>query len=208
MTSNSAESSLLASVSEWVQALRVEADESSARKLCDRYFKGLVEVAARRLPKHRRRDFDEEDVALSAFHSFCQGVQGGRFDELSNRNDLWALLTTLTARKAAHRMRAAMAEKRGEGRIAGESVFENMPGQGIDAAAASNLGPAFIAEVGEQSKLLIDALTDDTLVELALLKVSGHSNEEVAQRLSCGVRTVERRLRLIRRIWSEGESSE
>ena len=56
--------------------------------------------AARRLPGHARRDFDEEDVALSAFHSFCDRVGRGQFPGSTDRNDLWRLLATITARKA------------------------------------------------------------------------------------------------------------
>jgi hypothetical protein len=48
-----------------------------------------------------RRVADEEDVALSAFDSFCAGAERGRFPDLKDRDNLWALLVTITARKAA-----------------------------------------------------------------------------------------------------------
>jgi DNA-directed RNA polymerase specialized sigma24 family protein len=37
--------------------------------------------------------------------------------------------------------------------------------------------------------------------------VEGYCNEEIAARLGCGLRTVERRLRLIRSIWEQEEAS-
>ena len=37
--------------------------------------------------------------------------------------------------------------------------------------------------------------------ELALARMEGYSNEEIAQRLGCSVRTVERRLHLVRTKW-------
>jgi DNA-directed RNA polymerase specialized sigma24 family protein len=43
----------------------------------------------------------------------------------------------------------------------------------------------------------------DSLREIALLKLEGHSNQEIANRIECGLRTVERKLQGIRAIWSE-----
>src|SRR5262249_40194860 len=43
---------------------------------------------------------DEEGVALSAFASFYRGAEQGRFPKLNDRQDLWRLLVTITARKA------------------------------------------------------------------------------------------------------------
>jgi DNA-binding CsgD family transcriptional regulator len=36
---------------------------------------------------------------------------------------------------------------------------------------------------------------------VALLKLEGHSNEEIARSLDCGLRTVERKLEVIRKRW-------
>jgi hypothetical protein len=52
------------------------------------------------LQGNRPRAADEEDVALSAFHSFCRDAEAGRFPELGDRKDLWQILVMLTARKA------------------------------------------------------------------------------------------------------------
>ena len=46
-----------------------------------------------------RRAADEEDVALSAFDSFCRGAEQGRFPQLDGRDDLWHLLVVITVRK-------------------------------------------------------------------------------------------------------------
>lgn len=45
-------------------------------------------------------------------------------------------------------------------------------------------------------------LPDPEMRKLVLLKMEGLSNkEEAAERLDCGLRTIERRLGLIRNIW-------
>jgi DNA-directed RNA polymerase specialized sigma24 family protein len=48
-------------------------------------------------------------------------------------------------------------------------------------------------------------LGDDTLRQVALLKLEGYENAEIAARLNCALRTVERKLNLIRALWAEEE---
>ena len=67
----------------------------------ENYFPQMVRLAAGKLQGVARRAADEEDVALSEFDSFCQGLQAGRFPQLADRHDLWRLLVVLTARKSA-----------------------------------------------------------------------------------------------------------
>jgi len=57
----------------------------------------------------------------------------------------------------------------------------------------------------EQFQQLLGRLGDQVLREVALLKLDGYSNEEIAEKLQCGLRTVERRLRTIRAVWAEEE---
>ncbi len=93
-----------ASVSGWLDGLRA-GDEADIQRLWDRYFQQLVRLAGKKLPGHARREFDEEDVALSAFHSFCERVGRGQFPQLADREDLCRLLVTITARKAVSSVR-------------------------------------------------------------------------------------------------------
>src|SRR5260370_2188908 len=88
------------SVTEWIGQLKA-GDQAAAERLWERYFRRLVGLAGKKLGGNRRRVADEEDVALSAFDSFCRGAGRGRFPLLSDRDDLWPLLLLITARKAA-----------------------------------------------------------------------------------------------------------
>src|SRR5262245_27105165 len=81
----------------WVRGLE-DRNPEAAQRLWERYFAEMVRLAGQKLPRHGRRAFDEEDVALSAFKSFCAGVEQGRFPRLADRDDLWRLLVTITAR--------------------------------------------------------------------------------------------------------------
>ena len=189
----------------WIDGLRT-GDERSAQQLWERYFSQLVRIAGSKLPRSVRRDFDEEDVALSAFFSLCEGVKAGKFPRLDDRANLWSLLVVITARKALLRMRSAMAQKRGGGIVKGESVFESPDNKdaksvGIEQIIGREPSVEFAAEVADESERLMTLLPDEQIRKLAVLKLAGHSNKEAAAELGWGLRTIERRLALIRQIW-------
>jgi DNA-directed RNA polymerase specialized sigma24 family protein len=151
---------------------------------------------------------DEEDVVIAAFAGFCEGVEAGRFAHLADRDDLWQVLVLLTERRAVDQKRRQGAAKRGARRIRGESVFAiddsgGSPASGISRIAGHEPTPAFAAETADQLRTLLAALEDDTLQQVALAKLEARSNEDIAQQLGTSLRTVERRLSLIRRIWEE-----
>jgi len=68
------------------------ATRTRPRKLWERYFRRLVGLARKKLRAAPRRAADEEDVALSAFDSFCRGAKLDRFPQLHDRLDVWQLL--------------------------------------------------------------------------------------------------------------------
>src|SRR3954465_6949521 len=92
------------SVTRWLAPLQA-GDPAAAQQLWERYFRRLVGLARTKLRGAPRRAADEEDVALSAFDSFCRHAEAGRFPRLADRDSLWRLLVTVTARKAAHQAR-------------------------------------------------------------------------------------------------------
>src|SRR4051812_26315558 len=60
-------------INRWLRQ-RKEGDRSTTRELWQRYFARLVALARQRLRGAPRRAADEEDVALSAFDSFCRNA--------------------------------------------------------------------------------------------------------------------------------------
>ena len=197
------------SVTIWIDGLR-DGDDASAQQLWERYFAQLVRIAGSKLPRGVRREFDEEDVALSAFHSLCIGVKEGKFPRLDDRDNLWSLLVVITARKAMRHVRSATALKRGGGDVAGESALnasgkDEQIGHGINEVIGKEPSAEFAAEISEQSDRLLSLLPDDAMRKLALLKMEGYSNKEASDELDCGLRTVERRLGLIRNLWEAAD---
>jgi RNA polymerase sigma factor (sigma-70 family) len=181
------------SVTRWLGPLQ-EGDPAAAQQLWERYFRRLVGLARKKLQGAPRRAADEEDVALSAFDSFCRNAEQGRFPQLGDRDSLWRLLVTITARKAAHHLRDEGRQKRGGGADP-ESVLEEV--------LSREPSPEFAAEVAEQCRLLLGRLGDRELEAVALLRMEGYSVEEVAERLDCAPRSVKRKLALIRTIWEK-----
>src|SRR5262249_59982732 len=115
-----------------------------------------------------RRAADEEDVALSAFDSFCRGAEQGRFPQLESRDDLWALLVVITARKAIDLRQREGRQKRGGGRVGGESVLDELLGDedgagGIGRVVGAEPTPEFAAQVAEELGRLLALLPSDEL---------------------------------------------
>lgn len=197
----------MGSVTLWVGDLKA-GDHDAAQKLWERYFDKLVNVARSKLRAARRPgvDEDEEDAALSAFESLCDGAAHGRFPKLADRDDLWRLLVVITARKAVDQMQRRGRQKRGGGRVVGESALagsnpDNELG-GLDQMIGAEPTPEFAAMVAEEHRRLLDLLGDDTLRKIAVWKMEGYTNEEIRQKLGCSLRTVANKLELIRRTWT------
>jgi DNA-directed RNA polymerase specialized sigma24 family protein len=191
------------SVTHWIDRLK-EGDPAAVQKLWEGFFHRLVRLARSRLQAVPRRVADEEDVALSAFDSFCRGVEEGRFPRLSDRDELWRVLVLLTARKATSLARQERRQRRGGGRVWNASALDARNPE--DGPAFANLigrepDPEFAAQVAEECRRLLARLGDPTLQAVAVWKMEGHTNEEIAGKLDRSIGTVERKLQLIRRIW-------
>ncbi len=188
------------SITHWLIQLK-GGTADAARPLWERYYRRLVGLARKRLRGSPRRAADEEDVALSAFDSFCRGVKRGRFPSLHDRDDLWSLLFLITVRKAVDLKVHDQREKR-----AGAVLFSDLSPEGSSALAIERVvamepTPDFAVQVAEECGRLLKMLPAD-LRPLAIWKMEGYTNEEIAARLQCVRRTVERKLRVIRSLWS------
>ncbi len=189
-------------VTTWVEQLRA-GNRASAQQLWGCYFPRLVRLARQNLGGLPRRAADEEDVALSVFDSFCRGVEQGRYPLLDDRDDLWGLLVVITLRKAIDLRQHENRQKRGGGKVAGESALDLLLGSedggaGINQIVGAEPTPELAAQLTEEFELLLARLASDELRAVAVWKLEGHTNAEIAARLGCAEVTVERRLRLIR----------
>ena len=191
-------------VTRWLRELEA-GDQDAARLLWQRYYRELVELARARLGQTPRRIADEEDVALSVLRCLCEGAARGQFAAVVNRQELWQLLATITVRKVINQQRLLKKQKRGGGRVRGDSVLEAKGGDGRGAGFDEILGDAATPEVlaiaAEEYQRLMRALDDDRLRSIAQWKLEGHRNEEIADRLGLACRSIERKLQRIRQVW-------
>ena len=191
------------SVTLWLGQLK-EGDRAALRELWERYFTQMVSLARQKLRTAPRQASDEEDVAVSAFDSLWQGVQQGRFPRLEDRDDLWQVLMLITARKAINQRKHETRQKRGGGKVWHASgLTEETEGAWFASLISQEPDPTLVAEMVEARESLLMRLQDDELRRVATWKLEGYSNAEIAKKLSCVERTVERRLRIIRQTWQQ-----
>ncbi len=169
------------------------------------YFDRLVAVARNRLRQAPKRVADEEDIALSVFNYLCAGAARGNLAQHVRRDDLWHLLLRLTQHKTVDYIRRETRDKRGGSEVRGESVFLDAVTRsamgGLDQMVAEQPGPETLAIMEEQHRRLLEMLSNDTLRQIAVWRMQGETNEEIATRLKLSVRSVERKLNLIRECW-------
>jgi DNA-directed RNA polymerase specialized sigma24 family protein len=184
-----------------------QGERDTVQQLLERYFRRLIGLAHKKLAGLPRGAVDAEDVALSAFDSFCRGAEQGRFARLTDRHDLWQILMFITARKACDLREYEQRDKRDWRRVERETrrgrASPALEGSGLARLLSHEPDPAFAAEVAEECRRLLDALPDEELRQIALWKMEGFTNEEIAARQGCVLATVERKLKRIRKRWAK-----
>jgi DNA-directed RNA polymerase specialized sigma24 family protein len=175
-----------------------ENPSAAADKLWKLAFPKLVVIAERMLRNAPRGAGDGEDIALSAFKSLYDGAAHGRITDLDSRDNLWRVLYTITSRKVHAQKSRETARKRNAHRRVDadiEEIVDHEP------------GPEFTVMLRDELQFRLGVLRDDTLREIALLVLEGSTNEEIAARFDCSVRTIERKRGLIRTAWEREQPS-
>jgi RNA polymerase sigma factor (sigma-70 family) len=188
--------SSVGSVSLWIGQLKA-GDRDASRQLWNRYCQQLIGFARARLKNFPRRVADEDDVVVSVLDSFMRGAEGGKLPLLDDRDSLWRMLLAMTSQKVIDLMRRSQAQKRGGG---------STPVSEEDELARITSGeptPEVVAEVVESWERLLDSLGDDELRTIAVHKMEGYTNDEIAEKIGRVPRTVERRLQRIRSFLSK-----
>ena len=200
------------SITRWLAGLKAGRPEA-VEAIWRRYYDRVVAVARRRLGRGPHQAVEDgEDVALSALHGLTVAAAQGRFEHLDDRSDLWQIVAAITVKKALHRRRWYDRWKR-TGRPASGGQ-DGASGQLRRAASSEEVGllagavskepnPELSAILREQLAQLLDGLSDPTLRQIAEWRMEGASNAEIARRLGRAVRTVERKLELIRLTWEK-----
>ena len=192
-------------ITEWLRGLR-HGEAEAAQKLWQHYAQNLEVVARARLGTFSRTVVDEEDIAQSVFSSICRGAAAGRFDNVNSRDELWWLLLAITKQKAVNYIRRETRQIRGSGRVRCEAQIGHEQGGKafrLDELVGADPAPDFVAMLDEEYQKLLNDLGDDCLRQIAGMRLEGYEVSEVARKLGVSLRTVERKLMLIRARWSK-----
>lgn len=183
-----------------------EGREEAATDLWQLCCQALVREARKQLGPNERRASDEEDVALAVFHELCQAVSNGRLSDDLRREDLTKLLRHFTRQETLDQRRHAQRAKRGGGIVRGDSIFamhsdRHSANEGFHSVASPEPAPELMIQLDDQLQRLLASLDDDRLRQVALSVLAGDSRPETAEKLGLSLRSVERKVALIREAW-------
>ncbi len=197
------------SVTIWLNQFK-EGQTDAVQPLWNAYFTKMVTLARTKLGTAPRVALDEEDVVASAFFSFCEGVKDGRFPKLDSRDDLWSILFTIVVAKSASHARFEGRQKRGSGKVIHASSTEGDNSAADLLADLASLEPTAdeAAIMVEDLKALLDGLGDSILQKVAIWKMDGYTNREIANLLNKSEPTIERKLKIIRETWKRTKASD
>lgn len=211
MKTTSQNSDLEHTVTRYIKGLR-QGDSLAAQKTWERFVDRLVRLADKRLKSLPRKATDEEDIVQQAFADFFVQVRQNRFPKLDDRHDLWQVLCMLVDRRAVDQIKKGNAKKRGGGAVRGESVFLERDGSALPAGLAGipDMMPTadFEQELSEALRARLDSFENNEHRQVALLKMQGFTNDEIANKIGSSVRTVERWLQDIRKAWNPETDNE
>ncbi len=183
-----------------------QGDRTAADLIWSRFFDRLTRIADQRLAVGLRRTVDGEDVALSVLETICHRAKIGELPEVHDRDDLWRLMVTILHHKAADHGREHRAQKRGGGKVRGDSIFIGTGSEAERIAfvqiAETLPTPDVLVQLEEERQQLFALLDDDELRTIAQQRLEGHSAEEIATALDVSPRTIRRKLEIIRGRWS------
>lgn len=181
-------------------------DSTAANSIWTDYFSRLAQIADDALASGVRRTVDGEDIALSVIQTICRRAKIGQLANINNQDDLWRMMITILHHKAADRGREHRSQKRGGGKVRGDSVFL---GSGTEAErmafaqfADATPTPDLLVELEEQRRTLFDLLGDEELRHIAQQRLEGATIKEIAATLDVSPSTIRRKLESIRKRWS------
>jgi len=191
-------------ISIWLDQAK-QGDKDALERLHEAYYQRLVNFARRKLGQTNRRFADEEGIANDAMYGVFQCMKDGRYTKLDNRDDLWKLLAVITRRIVKDEVEKARADKRGGGKVRGESVFAVRDDSclgGIDQIASESLSPDGLVQNNDTIERLLSELNEKER-DIALAKLAGYRNDEIAAKLGVTKRQICRKLAMIRKAWEQ-----
>jgi RNA polymerase sigma factor (sigma-70 family) len=182
-------------------------DEQAQQALVGRILDDVVRLARRKIAGMLRTTIDdEEDVALRVIEQFLRGAAAGWFAKLHDRQDLWQILRVILQRRVHDLLRKHYSQKAGAGRVLRESELDAAGSSssrrgGLDQIPDRDIAKVLDEAADEAVQERLRQLPDESLRQLVRWRLDGLTNREIADRLGCVERTVERKLKIVRAPW-------
>ncbi len=188
------------SVSKLIMLLQSEDESLAQSELWRRYYVDIAQRVSRRLERRFCAAADEEDIALSTMDSFFRGMQEGRFPNLRRREELWNLLLTIAYRKVLKHRKAAATATRGGGAV---QHLASLQADFADRSTGFEFVDVNPSE--EEIAMMVEEITEDlgdpVLRTIAVRRLQGFTDKEIARQLGVTERTVIRKRQRIQAIW-------
>jgi DNA-directed RNA polymerase specialized sigma24 family protein len=173
----------------------------AAQRLWERFAPRLCALARSRLNARIRVREDEDDIVQSLFLGFFVSQLHQKYS-LQGREDFWRLMVRMTLCKIAnvvhYHQRARRDVRREQALIHSSWTSEDGIGLGAVIAPSRALSP----DVEVISRLELERILgglDEVLRRILVLKLEGYTNAQIGREIHRTERTVELKLRLIRR---------
>lgn len=181
----------------------VSGDRSATRELWQHFFPRLTAMARATVGRLPQQVTDVDDAVQSAFISFWRQAESGEFGENLNRDNLWNLLATITVRKAQKQARRERSKKRGGGNVVGEQQMARGDSDYVRLDQLARVVPTSDYDLVCEEFL---SQLDEELRAIVVLRLLGHSTEEIARELGCTQRKIQRKLQLVQLKWQEDDA--
>jgi RNA polymerase sigma factor (sigma-70 family) len=172
-----------------------QGDPDAAAQLFNQYARRLIGLAGQRLDSRLRRKEDPEDVAQSVFKSFLLRQQRGQF-ELTDWDDLWSLLVTITLHKCGHRIEYYRAACRDVTRE--QAPLDSAESIHAFQALADDPSPSQAAALADLTEQILASLNDERERQIFALALEGHTPAQISVQIGRTERTVQRTLARLR----------
>ena len=183
-----------------IEQLKSNEDDSAAQAIWERYFEKLLPIARSKLASVNDPSIDEEDLLVSVFDRLFRAIREKRFAKLEDRHDLWQILLMLTERKAIDKIRSARSARRSAHLTIRESEIADLAN--LKELIEREPAPEFVAQFNDSLEWALRQIRDETAREVAILKLEGNTISEMASKLGVCLSTVDRKLRIVKEVWS------
>ncbi len=164
-------------------------DGDAATVLYQRYLQKLLNLVGQHLSAKFNPRFDPEDVVQSVFKSLFRRAKKGDFI-FEDDADFWKLLLTIALNKVRNKVRHHQADKRSTSREVVASNIGQPDGYILNRLAQNPTALETVA-FSDLFTSVIDCL-EPREQQLIHLRLEGHTQHEIADRLQVDERTVRR----------------